>query len=33
MTTTDKMDTMGTVEQSIRMIEAGCDNRPHHGSQ
>ncbi|HTB31076.1 MAG TPA: (E)-4-hydroxy-3-methylbut-2-enyl-diphosphate synthase [Bacteroidia bacterium] len=25
MTTTDTMDTMGTVEQSIRMIDAGCD--------
>jgi (E)-4-hydroxy-3-methylbut-2-enyl-diphosphate synthase len=25
MTTTDTMDTMGTVEQSIRMIEAGCE--------
>ena len=25
MTTTDTMDTIGTVEQSIRMIEAGCD--------
>lgn len=25
MTTTDTMDTLGTVEQSIRMIDAGCD--------
>ena len=25
MTTTDTMDTMGTVEQSIRMIDAGCE--------
>lgn len=25
MTTTDTMDIMGTVEQSIRMIDAGCD--------
>ena len=25
MTTTDTMDTKGTVEQSIRMIEAGCE--------
>ncbi len=25
MTTTDTMDTIGTVEQSIRMIDAGCD--------
>jgi (E)-4-hydroxy-3-methylbut-2-enyl-diphosphate synthase len=25
MTTTDTMDTTGTVEQSIRMIEAGCE--------
>src|SRR5476651_2251525 len=25
MTTTNTMDTMGTVEQSIRMIEAGCE--------
>ena len=25
MTTTDTLDTMGTVEQSIRMIEAGCE--------
>ncbi len=25
MTTTDTMNTMGTVEQSIRMIEAGCE--------
>lgn len=25
MTTTDTMDTSGTVEQSIRMIEAGCE--------
>jgi (E)-4-hydroxy-3-methylbut-2-enyl-diphosphate synthase len=25
MTTTDTMDTMGTVQQSIRMIEAGCE--------
>ena len=25
MTTTDTMDTRGTVEQSIRMIEAGCE--------
>src|ERR1700712_4709255 len=25
MTTTDTMDTMGTVEQSIRMIKAGCE--------
>ena len=25
MTTTDTMDTAGTVEQSIRMIEAGCE--------
>jgi (E)-4-hydroxy-3-methylbut-2-enyl-diphosphate synthase len=25
MTTTDTMDTMGTVEQSIRMIQAGCE--------
>ncbi|MBU1677313.1 MAG: (E)-4-hydroxy-3-methylbut-2-enyl-diphosphate synthase [Bacteroidetes bacterium] len=25
MTTTDSMDTKGTVEQSIRMIEAGCE--------
>ena len=25
MTTTDTMDTVGTVEQSIRMIEAGCE--------
>src|ERR1700750_1222380 len=25
MTTTDTMDTMRTVEQSIRMIEAGCE--------
>src|SRR5205823_4336787 len=25
MTTTDSMDTLATVEQSIRMIEAGCE--------
>ena len=25
MTTTDTMDTKGTVDQSIRMIEAGCE--------
>lgn len=25
MTTTDTMDTQGTVEQSVRMIEAGCE--------
>jgi len=25
MTTTDSMDTIATVEQSIRMIEAGCE--------
>ena len=25
MTTTDTMDTLGTVEQAIRMIEAGCE--------
>ncbi|MDX2248182.1 MAG: (E)-4-hydroxy-3-methylbut-2-enyl-diphosphate synthase [Bacteroidia bacterium] len=25
MTTTDTMDTLGTVEQSIRMVEAGCE--------
>ena len=25
MTTTDTMDTMGTVEQSIRLIDAGCE--------
>ncbi|MEJ7778929.1 MAG: (E)-4-hydroxy-3-methylbut-2-enyl-diphosphate synthase [Daejeonella sp.] len=25
MTTTDTMDTMGTVEQSIRMVDAGCE--------
>src|SRR5689334_22821694 len=25
MTTTDTMDTIATVEQSIRMIEAGCE--------
>lgn len=25
MTTTDTMDTLATVEQSIRMVEAGCD--------
>ena len=25
MTTTDTMDTLSTVEQSIRMIEAGCE--------
>lgn len=25
MTTVDTMDTMGSVEQSIRMIEAGCE--------
>ena len=25
MTTTDTMDTEATVEQSIRMIEAGCE--------
>ncbi len=25
MTTTDTMDTMGTVDQSIRMIDAGCE--------
>ncbi|MCZ6633549.1 MAG: (E)-4-hydroxy-3-methylbut-2-enyl-diphosphate synthase [bacterium] len=25
MTTTDTMDTLGTIEQSIRMIEAGCE--------
>ena len=25
MTTTDTMDTLGTVEQSIRMIDAGCE--------
>lgn len=25
MTTVDTMDTMGTVEQSIRMVDAGCD--------
>ncbi|WP_026898877.1 (E)-4-hydroxy-3-methylbut-2-enyl-diphosphate synthase [Daejeonella oryzae] len=25
MTTTDTMDTLGTVEQTIRMVEAGCD--------
>ena len=25
MTTTDTMDTMGTVEQTLRMVEAGCE--------
>ena len=25
MTTTDTMDTRGTIEQSIRMIKAGCE--------
>jgi len=25
MTTTDTMDTIGTVEQSIRMVDSGCD--------
>ncbi|HEX8021565.1 flavodoxin-dependent (E)-4-hydroxy-3-methylbut-2-enyl-diphosphate synthase, partial [Mucilaginibacter sp.] len=25
MTTTDTMDTIGTVEQSIRMVNAGCE--------
>lgn len=25
MTTVDTMDTMGSVEQSIRMIESGCE--------
>lgn len=25
MTTTDTMDTIGTVEQSIRMVDAGCE--------
>ena len=25
MTTTDTMDTVGTIEQSIRMINAGCE--------
>src|SRR5690606_17027138 len=25
MTTTDTMDTIGTVEQTIRMVEAGCE--------
>lgn len=25
MTTTDTMDTKGTVEQSVRMIDAGCE--------
>ncbi|MDC0249677.1 flavodoxin-dependent (E)-4-hydroxy-3-methylbut-2-enyl-diphosphate synthase, partial [Flavobacteriales bacterium] len=25
MTTTNTMDTIGTVEESIRMIEAGCE--------
>mgnify|MGYP000627708276 CR=1 FL=1 len=25
MTTTDTMDTIATVEQTIRMVEAGCD--------
>ena len=25
MTTTDTMDTEGTISQSIRMIEAGCE--------
>ena len=25
MTTTDTMDTLATVEQSIRMIDAGCE--------
>ena len=25
MTTTDTMDTIATVEQSIRMVEAGCE--------
>jgi len=25
MTTTDTMDTLGTVEQTIRMVESGCD--------
>ena len=25
MTTTDTMDTNGSIEQSIRMIEAGCE--------
>ena len=25
MTTTDTMDTIGTVEQTIRMVDAGCD--------
>ena len=25
MTTTDTMDTIATVEESIRMIEAGCE--------
>jgi (E)-4-hydroxy-3-methylbut-2-enyl-diphosphate synthase len=25
MTTTDTMDTLGTVEQTIRMVDAGCE--------
>ena len=25
MTTTDTMDTQGTIDQSIRMIEVGCE--------
>ena len=25
MTTTDTMDTLGTVEQTIRMVDSGCD--------
>ena len=25
MTTTDTMDTIGTVEQTIRMVESGCE--------
>jgi (E)-4-hydroxy-3-methylbut-2-enyl-diphosphate synthase len=25
MTTVDTMDTMGSVEQTIRMVEAGCE--------
>ena len=25
MTTTDTMDTVGTVEQAIRMVDAGCE--------
>ena len=25
MTTTDTMDTIGTVEQTIRMVDAGCE--------